>query len=400
MSIHSTPDTFTKMTQMGDLTLFEPAGDAPQGERKSVSPVSFDAGRAPTQERFQSGSLADCISAVSTPNGKKPILKTMLTTACERNCYYCPFRAGRTKTTRVTISPDDLAKGFDTLQRSGQADGLFLSSGIIKGSVTTQDKLLDTVQIIRRRYHYKGYVHLKVMPGAERDQLYRAMQLADRVSINLEGATAERLQALAPKKDFEVELLRMLTMAEQIRRDHPDERLARSVTQFVVGAVGDTDLELLSTSANLYQHAGLTRAYYSAFGPVTQTPFENVPAVSGTREHRLYQASFLLRDYGWEVEDLPFMGVGNLRQDVDPKQAWADEHLRRAPIEVMTAERTALMRIPGIGPVAADAILKGRKRGQLHDLNDLAKLGVHGVERAAPYVTLSGRSVPSQQPLF
>jgi predicted DNA-binding helix-hairpin-helix protein len=397
MNSYTVPDTFTKLTKMGDVTFFEPAGDAPQAEQSR--PLRPDKGSDSVQ-RFQARSLSDCISSVSTPTGTKPILKTMLTTACERNCYYCPFRAGRSKTPRINFTPDELAKGFDTLQRARQVDGLFLSSGIIKGSVTTQDRLLDTVEIIRRRYGYRGYVHLKVMPGAEYDQLYRAMQLADRVSVNLEGATPERLSALAPKKDFDGELLRMLREAEQIRRDHPHERLAKTVTQFVVGAVGDTDLELLSTSEKLYRTAGLTRAYYSAFGPVIQTPFENLPAVAGIREHRLYQASFLLRDYAWELEDLSFEGIGNLQLDVDPKQAWADRHLRHTPIEIMTAERAALMRVPGIGPESADRIIAARKRGSLRDISMLKSIGIRGVERLAPYITLDGYVPLTQGRLF
>ncbi len=393
---HSVPDTLTKLTRMGDVTFFEPAGDSPAAEKK--------AGPAPeTREhagRFQAHSLSDCITAVKTPGGSKTVLKSMLTTACERNCFYCPFRAGRSRTTRITFSPDEMAHGFDTLQRAGHVDGLFLSSGIIKGSVSTQDKLIDTVEIVRRRYRYPGYVHLKVMPGIEDDQLYRAMQLADRVSVNLEGATQERLNALAPKKDFERELLNLLLKAEQLRREHPDERLARTVTQFVVGAVGDTDLELLSISNRLYRQAGLTRAYYSAFGPVVQTPFENLPAVDPLREHRLYQASFLLRDYGWDVEDLPFEGGGNLQLAVDPKKAWADEHLRRTPVELMSADREQLLRIPGIGPVGADAILRARRGGTLRDLSDLRRLGIRAVERIAPFITLAGTRPPVQETLF
>ena len=148
------------------------------------------------------------------------------------------------------------------------------------------------------------------MPGIEYEQLYRLMQLADRVSVNLEGPTQERLNALAPKKDFQRELLSMLQLAEEIRHTHPYEKLAGTVTQFVVGAVGDTDQELLSLSSRLYRRYGLTRAYYSGFSPVIQTPFENLPSTDPLREHRLYQASFLLRDYGWKVEDLPFLADG------------------------------------------------------------------------------------------
>src|SRR5207248_3324159 len=337
MLVQTLPDTLTKFAQMGDATIYEPAGDQPQAERRRV--------------RYQSRSLAECITNVSTPTGKRPILKTMMTTACERNCHYCPFRAGRSKTQRVTFSPDEMAGTFDTLQRAGQVKGMFLSSGIIKGSVTTQDKIIDTAEIVRNRYHYQGYLHLKVMPGIEYDQLYRLMQLGDRVSVNLEGPTQERLDALAPKKDFQRELLSMLQLAEQIRRTHPYEKLAGTVTQFVVGAVGDTDQELLSLSNRLYQHYGLTRAYYSGFSPVIQTPFENLSPTDPLREHRLYQASFLLRDYGWKVEDLPFLANGNMMLDMDPKRAWAEMHLRYAPVEIMTASREQLLRVPGIGPI-------------------------------------------------
>src|SRR6266487_589726 len=223
---------------------------------------------------------------------------------------------------------------------------MFLSTGIIKGSVTTQDKIIDAAEIVRNRYNYQGYLHLKVMPGIEYDQLYRLMQLADRVSVNLEGPTQERLDALAPKKDFQRELLSMLQQAEKIRRSHPYEKLASSVTQFVVGAVGDTDLELLALSNRLYRQYGLTRAYYSGFSPVIQTPFENLPPTDPLREHRLYQASFLLRDYGWRVEDLPFMEDGNLQLERDPKRAWAEQHLREEPFDVMTAKHEQLLRVP------------------------------------------------------
>ncbi len=386
MHVHIQPDILTKLAYMGDTTAFEPAGDKPQAERR----------RAP----YQSQSLAECITNVTTPRGQKPILKTLLTTACERNCNYCPFRAGRSKTRRVTFSPDELAKGFDTLQRSGQVDGLFLSSGIIKGGVTTQDRIIDTVTIIRQRYHYQGYVHLKIMPGAQYEQVYRAMQLATRVSVNLEGPTQERLSALAPKKDFLHELLAMLQLAEQIRRDHPAERLANTVTQFVVGAVNDTDQELLSLSQRLYREMGLTRAYYSAFSPVLQTPFEHTPATSPLREHRLYQASFLLRDYGWSADDLSFMTDGNMPTDIDPKRAWAEQHLRTMPLEVMTAERQQLLRVPGIGPVAAEAIIKARRRGRLHDFSHLCALGIRAPEQAAPYILLDGRKPDLQMRLF
>ncbi len=380
-------ETLTKLSQMGDVTLHEPAGDSPQSERKRRS-------------RRQEFNLSDCIAHLSTPRGPKPVMKSMMTTACERNCHYCVFRAGRAKTKRVTFQPDEMASAFETLESSKKVDGLFLSSGIIKGSVTTQDKLIDTADIIRNKQRYPGYIHLKIMPGIEYDQLYRSMQLADRVSVNLEAPTSERLAALAPKKIFIEELLQMLQWADQIRRDHQNEKLASSVTQFVVGAVGDTDLELLSMSDKLYSQAQLARVYYSAFGPVPGTPFENLPATEAIREFRLYQSSFLLRDYRWDVEELPFLGSGNLRTDVDPKQAWADEHLLHQPIEVMTAEREQLLRIPGVGPVGADAIIRSRRRGALTELIHLRRIGIRTPHRLAKYVLLDGKQPARQLKLF
>src|SRR5438270_8844424 len=386
MLVQALPDTMAKLAQLGDATIYEPAGNQPQSERKRVP--------------YQSRSLAECITNVSTPTGKRKILEDMVATACQLNCHYCPFRAGRSKMKRLTFTPDELASGLDTLQRSGQVEGMFLSSGIIKGSVTTQDKIIDTAEIVRKRYHYQGYLHLKVMPGIEYEQLYRLMQLANRVSVNLEGPTQERVDALAPKKDFQRELLSMLQLAEHIRRTHPYEKLAGTVTQFVVGAVGDTDQELLSLSNRLYRQYGLTRAYYSGFSPVIQTPFENLPATDPLREHRLYQASFLLRDYGWRVEDLPFLSDGNMELALDPKRAWAERYLREAPVEIMTARRYQLLRVPGIGPVGADAILKARRQGRLTDLSHLRQLNIRAPEQAAPYILLDGHRPAMQMNLF
>ncbi len=387
-TINTPSQAIIKLSEIGNTMQFESdaGGDAVRREN-----------RVP---RYQSRSISECITNVQTPGGKKPILQTMVTTACERNCYYCPFRAGRAKTRRATYSPDALAGAFDTLVKAKKVDGLFLSSGIIKGSVTTQDKLIDTIEIVRRKYRYRGYVHLKIMPGAERDQLYRAMQLADRVSVNLEGATEQRLAALAPKKHYMSELLQMLVWADELRKENPHQRLARTVTQFVVGAVGDTDLELLSVSDRLYNQLHLARVYYSGFSPVIDTPLENTPAIAAIREHRLYQASYLLRDYGWNVEDLPFVDAGNLRTDIDPKQAFAEATLKHAPIDLQQAERHELLKVPQIGPVGADAIINARRERRITSLNQLRALGIKAPEKAAPYVLLDGKRPALQLGLF
>ena len=341
------------------------------------------------------------ISEVQLPNGKRmKVLKTLMTSACERNCYYCPFRAGRDMR-RATFIPDDMASVFMQMSRAGLVEGLFLSSGIAGGGMRTQDKILDTAEILRKKHRYRGYIHLKIMPGAEKDQVRRAMDLASRLSVNLEAPNSERLQQLAPKKQFTEELVEPLLWIEEFRQEEApfntwNGRWPSTVTQFVVGAVGETDLELLSTSEKLYRQARLQRAYYSRFNPVEDTPLEHLPAEDPVRQHRLYQSSFLLRDYGFILEDMPFQPDGNLPRGTDPKMAWASAHLAHAPVELNTAGRAELLRVPGIGPHSADLIQHSRKQNKLLSLKDLEKLGIK-TKRIGPFVLLNGRR-PAHQP--
>lgn len=334
------------------------------------------------------------ISEVAMPGGKKmKVLKTMLTSACERNCNYCPFRAGR-NLRRQTFKPEELAKTFLEVYRTGAVEGLFLSSGIIRGGVTTQDKLIDTADILRNKLGYRGYLHLKIMPGAERDQLRRSMQLASRVSVNLEAANPGRLPLLAPMKNFAEELLAPLKWAQEIRQNQPplgtwNGRWASTITQFVVGPSGESDLELLSTSEYLYTQLGLKRTYYSAFFPILDTPLENHAPEDPVREHRLYQSSFLLRDYGFSLEDMPFAQNGNLPIDKDPKLAWAEINLLHQPIELNTATRQQLLMVPGIGPQGAAIILRVRRLHKLRSLEDLRELGI-ATKRVKPFILLDG----------
>jgi len=344
------------------------------------------------------------IHPAQLPNGQKiNLLKTLLSSACERDCYYCPFRAGR-DFRRATFKPDEFAGLFNKMNRTGMAEGVFLSSGLAGGGVRTQDKLLDTAEILRRKYQFRGYLHLKIMPGAEKDQIYRAMQLANRVSVNLEAPNKERLGRLAPHKIFFEELLRSLKWVEEIRRSVPaykfwNGRHPSTVTQFVAGGSDESDLELLSITNWLNKNVSLKRAYFCAFHPIHDTPLENKPAVDPMREHRLYQASFLLRDYGFDLEDLPFTNGRDLPLHTDPKQAWAEMNLIHQPIELNKAEKHELIKIPGIGIKGAEAILKARRTTRIRDLSALKKLGIL-TERAAPYVLLDGRKASLQMSLF
>ncbi|HNE03822.1 MAG TPA: hypothetical protein PLT08_04850 [Anaerolineales bacterium] len=342
--------------------------------------------------------------AAQLPNGQKIVLlKTLLSSACERDCFYCPFRAGR-DFRRATFKPDEFAGLFSKMTQSGFAQGVFLSSGIAAGGVRTMDKLLATADILRKKHNFKGYLHLKVMPGSEKDQVYRAMQLADRVSVNLEAPSTERLAKLAPHKIFIEELMRPLRWVEEIRRTVPAYKFwggkyPSTVTQFVAGGSDESDLELLNTTQWLMKNVRLKRAYFSAFHPIRDTPLENKTAVDPIREHRLYQASFLLRDYGFDLEDLPFTADENLPLHTDPKLAWAQMNLTHTPVEVNRADRRELMRVPGIGQKGADAILSARRLNKLRDISALKKLGIIA-ERAAPYVLLDGKRLASQLALF
>jgi predicted DNA-binding helix-hairpin-helix protein len=344
------------------------------------------------------------IQSAVMPGGKRlPLLKTLLTSACERDCYYCPFRARR-NFRRVTFKPEEMARVFVELHQAGTADGLFLSSGIAGGGVRTQDRLLDTAALLRRRHAYRGYLHLKLMPGVEREQVLQAMRLADRVSINLEAPNTERLQHLAPHKIFFDELLQPLQWAEDIRRTLPARQTPRGrwpslVTQFVVGGAGESDREILTTTTYVTQQLHLQRVYFSAFSPVPDTPMEQHPSENPWREHRLYQAALLLRDYGFALGDLPFTPDSRLPLDVDPKLSWAQTHLHATPVEVHRADRHELLRVPGIGPKGADAILRARRHGSFRDLGDLRRLGVLA-NRAAPFILLNGKPPEQQLRLF
>jgi predicted DNA-binding helix-hairpin-helix protein len=338
------------------------------------------------------------------PNGQKiKLLKTLLSSACERDCFYCPFRAGR-DFRRATFQPEEFARLFIMLTRKGITEGVFLSSGMVGGGVRTQDKLLDTADILRHKLGFRGYIHLKVMPGSERSQVERAMQLADRVSVNLEAPNTRRLAQLAPHKQFTEELLQPLKWMEEIRRTQPASRgwkghWPSSVTQFVAGGAGESDLELLSATQYLFRNLGLKRTYYSRFNPIPDTPLENQAPTAPIREHRLYQASFLLRDYGFELEELPFETDGLLPVNRDPKQAWAEQNLSEQPIEINLADRQMLLRIPGIGLKGAEAILQARLQTRIRDVADLQKMGIRS-ERAAPFLLLDGRRAIFQPYLF
>jgi predicted DNA-binding helix-hairpin-helix protein len=400
-------ETLERLSLLSQATLYEGndvashkiAERRPQGYTAAQERARFGASQPKVRPVEIDGRRLMVHMAATAGGRRTPLLKAMLTSACERDCYYCPFRAGRDYR-RVTLKPDEMALAFHKTYKLGLADGLFLSTGIFSGGCHTQDKLIDTAAILRHKIGYQGYLHIKIMPGAERQQVERAMQLADRVSVNLEAPNQARLSRLAPHKQFISELLRPLQWIDEIRQRDPvgqawKDRWPSSATQFVVGAAGESDLELLTTSSHLIQNANLRRAYFEAFDPVPDTPLASHPAENPLRQQRLYEASFLLRDYGFDLEEMPFQVNGQLPLDRDPKTAWADQALRHSPLELNTAERQALLRIPGIGPKSAEAILQARRRQRIRDLGQLRRLGIR-VAKAVPYILLDSKP-PLQQ---
>ncbi len=321
-------DSIDRLQLLSEQMELEPAEER---HEDTPRPVCF----APKQRE------AVCVHPAHVPNGQTiKLLKTLLTSACERDCYYCPFRAGR-DFRRATFKPEEFANVFIELNRKGIAEGTFLSSGIASGGMRTQDQLLDAADILRNKFGFRGYVHLKIMPGAEKAQVERAMQLADRVSVNLEAPNTNRLAKLAPHKLFLDELLRPLRWVEEIRKGQPaykgwNGRWPSTTTQFVVGGADENDLELLATTAWLNKNVRLKRAYFSAFSPIADTPLENKTATNPLRARRLYQASFLLRDYGFDLEDMPFVDDGFLPLLLDPKLAWAQLNLKSGPLRSIT----------------------------------------------------------------
>lgn len=350
-----------------------------------------------------------CVSHHITPNGRREaVLKALQTSACENNCLYCAFRAGR-DARRTHVTPDEMARSFDLMHRAGLVEGMFLSSGVV-GTNRTMDEMLATTELVRQKYGFQGYLHLKLLPNAEPAHVERAVELADRVSVNLEGPTQERLDFLAPKKRMS-ELLAPLRLASELRRKAIEAGLSGRggsapwghariglSTQFVVGPADESDQELLTVVDTLYRDLHLSRTYYSAFTPVRRTPLEDHAPTHPLREHRLYQADWLLRFYGFRAAELPFTPEGQLRTDIDPKAAWAVAHPERFPVEVNRAPLNQLLRIPGIGPQSARAILQARTAAPLCEIGDLRRLGARA-DLAAPYVLLNGKRPPYQFPL-
>lgn len=338
------------------------------------------------------------IYPAALPDGRRVmLLKILMSNACENNCLYCANRCNR-NFRRISFKPEELAKLFDQLYHARMVQGLFLSSAIRGGATQMMEQMIATTEILRFKYEFRGYIHLKILPGADKGCVERTTELADRISINLEAPSQEQLARITSSKDFEDELITRMRWASEAIARRGQKRVSQT-TQFVVGAAGESDWEIVRTTDRLYRELGLTRAYFSAFQPIEGTPLENHPPTPPIREHRLYQADFLLRRYGFELDDLIFDEEGDLPRSFDPKMMWALNHPERFPLEINLASREELLRVPGIGPRSAARIIKLRRQGKFRSLQELRRIGAVA-KRAAPFVLLNDHQPPVQLGLW
>ncbi len=324
------------------------------------------------------------------------LLKVLLSNICIYDCAYCINRTSN-DIRRTAFTPRELADLTINFYKRNYIEGLFLSSGIIKNEDHTMELLLQTLRILRHEYRFNGYIHVKLIPGSSKALIHEATLLANRVSSNIELPSSKSLALLAPQKSKET-LLSPLKHARNITLERHQKPISMS-TQMIIGATGESDFEILKLSSSLYQKALLKRVYYSAYIPVNEhkhlpSPLHVKPPLQ--REHRLYQADWLLRFYGFSYDEIVDVNA-NLDIQFDPKTHWALRHLEHFPIDINKAPLHTLIRIPGIGVRGAQKILQARRFKSL-TFEDLKQLKIP--LKRARYFIVAGKSYQKEVPLY
>ncbi len=331
------------------------------------------------------------------------LLKILFTNYCMYDCKYCVNRSSN-DIPRAAFTPDELINLTINFYRRNYIEGLFLSSAICISPDHTMELLLKTVKRLRCEVSFNGYIHVKAIPGASPALIEETGRYADRMSVNIELPSDESLKLLAPQKTKESIIKPMGLIRSGIVRNREEKNKFRNAPQFVpggqstqliVGATKENDLKILRLSESLYNIYNLKRVYYSAYVPVSNHP--SLPAISGPpllREHRLYQADWLLRFYGFNSGELLDEGNPNFDELLDPKCGWAVRNLDKFPVEINNADYFTLLRVPGVGVKSAQRILRSRKFSKL-DFDDLKKLGIV-LKRAKYFITCKGRYLPQK----
>ncbi len=334
----------------------------------------------------------------ASAKGKRiPILKTLLTNSCIHECKYCMFRRGY-NIERRTWKKEELVKVTLHLWRKGIIKGLFLSSGVMGDPETTSEKQVEVAEELRKK-GFTGYIHLRLMPGTSKDHVWRASVVADRVGVNLETTSEDYFSEIAPDKgDYVNDVLKRLEWLSRAQKILSRQRKSLHInvgylrsgidSQVMVGIVNENDLEHLTLVEKLYRECNLTRVYFSPFEPIINTPFENKAPCSLHRVKRLYQASFLIRDYGFTVKEIKsILNSRNMLPDLDPKVAYAEANKHLYPINLNSASLSEIIRVPGIGLVTANKILEIRNTKGKITVSDLTRLlGALRMKRVLKYV--------------
>ena len=342
------------------------------------------------------GYVAGCCHSF-TPDGRcVSLLKILLSNDCIYNCKYCPNRLDA-DVPRATATPDEICELTIDFYKRNYIEGLFLSSAVVKNPDYTMERLLSVVKKLRTEYRFNGYIHLKGIPKADPKLMEEAALYADRMSYNVELPSESSLKLLAPQKSKESLLSPMKTLAIQTQQYREDKKKglfkghflpAGQTTQMIVGASPESDGQILRLTQALYRKNDLRRVYYSSYVPVVQDSLLPEVGAGQLREHRLYQADWLLRFYGFSVEEIVEEGE-NLSMEFDPKCAWALRNMHLFPVEINRAPLEMLLRVPGIGAKNAHKILQARKYAKL-SFEDLLKMRI-ALKRAKHFITCGGK---------
>ena len=333
-------------------------------------------------EHRKRGDDGKWIYPVTLPSGgKASIFKILLSNVCANDCKYCPLRENR-DIRRCTLEPEETVRTFLDYYRRKKVFGIFISSGLIGTADNTMQRINTIARTLRRRHRFKGYVHLKIIPGASRAAIEEAVSLADGVSLNIETPGAANLQKVSCKKDYIHDIIDPIKYISYLTGKGMRYQRVQQTTQFIVGAAGEADERIVHYMSGLYERLAMHRIYFSAYQQglgASDLPAEQVEVVNPadvlTREHRLYQVDFLMRKYGFKENEIIFDNAGRLSLTADPKEVWADSHPERFPLDVNTAGKLDLLRVPGLGPITVNRILKRRKQGRLQSIADIGKPG-------------------------
>ncbi len=346
-----------------------------------------------------SSSVAGCCHTFSADGRCVTLLKVLMTNCCVYDCKYCVNRCSN-DTRRAAFTPEELADLTIQFYRRNYIEGLFLSSGVMVSPDYTTERMIRCLELLRHHYRFNGYIHAKTIPGTDPELVQRLGLLADRLSVNIELPSEKGLQTLAPNKTRKA-IFRPMGLITNTLRENKEELVkyrhtprfapAGQSTQMIIGATPDSDRHILSLTQGLYDKYRLKRVFYSAYVPVVENTL--LPSLDTKppllREHRLYQADWLLRFYGFRAEELLDEDDPNFNPLVDPKCSWALKHPAFFPVEINTASREELLRVPGIGTVSTRRILYARRARKLEH-EDLRKLGVV-MKRAQYFITCKGR---------